>query len=210
MNSSNLTRRLFSKTHRISSREEKVISPNFTVQPSGKGTLSLSIWIALVAFFTAIGVLFRQISIPIFPPFVSLTPGFLMPLLAGIILGPLGGVLCGLFVGVSGALWEFPLIPLIGNIALGLSTGIPSFFRNRMLPVLWMSLCVISAMIIGGFLPTFIVEVLVIGFPPYVATLTASIDAFQAIVWVAVAILLVMSIVDPILNRYRRPIEFSE
>ena len=187
-----------------------MISPNFTVQPSGKGTLSLSIWIALVAFFTAIGVLFRQISIPIFPPFVSLTPGFLMPLLAGMILGPLGGVLCGLFVGVSGALWEFPLIPLIGNIALGLSTGIPSFFRNRMLPVLWMSLCVISAMIIGGFLPTFIVEVLVIGFPPYVATLTASIDAFQAIVWVAVAILLVMSIVDPILNRYRRPIEFSE
>jgi len=191
-------------------RKEKLTSPNFILQPTGKGTLSPSIWIALLALFTATGVIFRQISIPIFPPFVSLTPGFLMPLLAGMVLGPLGGALCGLFVGVSGALWEFPLIPLIGNIALGLSTGIPSFYRNRMSPVLWMSLCVVSAMIIGGFLPTFIVEVLVIGFPPSIATLTASIDALQAIVWVVVALFLVMIIVDPILNRYRSPIEFSE
>ena len=194
---------------KISLRKEKLTSPNFILQPTGKGTLSLSIWIVLLAFFAATGVIFRQISIPIFPPFVSLTPGFLMPLLAGIILGPLGGALCGLFVGVSGALWEFPIIPLIGNIALGLSTGIPSFHRNRISPVLWMSLCVVSAMIIGGFLPTFIIEVLVIGFPPSVAAVTASIDAFQAIVWVVVAILLVLSIVDPILNRYRRSIEFS-
>ncbi|MFX0078663.1 MAG: hypothetical protein ACFE8O_05430 [Candidatus Hermodarchaeota archaeon] len=185
-------------------------SPNFTLQPRGKGTLSLSIWIALLALFSASGVIFRQISIPIFPPFVSLTPGFLLPLLAGMILGPVGGTLCGMFVGVSGALWEFPLIPLIGNIALGLSTGIPSFYRNRMSPVLWMSLCVVSAMIIGGFLPTFIVEVLVAMFPPSIATVTATIDALQALVWVVVAILIVMSIVDPILDRYRRPIEFSE
>lgn len=195
---------------KISLRKEKLTAPNFILQPAGKGNLSLSIWIALSAVFAATGVVFRQISIPIFPPFVSLTPGFLMPLLAGIILGPLGGALCGLFVGVSGALWEFPLIPLIGNIALGLSTGIPSFYRNRMAPVLWMSLCIVSAMIIGGFLPTFIVEVMVIRFPPSIAAVTASFDAFQAIVWVIVAILLVMSIVDPILSRYRRPIEFSE
>jgi hypothetical protein len=195
---------------KISLRKEKLTSPNFILQPTGKGTLSLSIWIALLAVFAATGVVFRQISIPIFPPFVSLTPGFLMPLLAGIILGPVGGALCGLFVGVSGALWEFPLIPLIGNIALGLSTGTPSFYRNRMTPVLWISLCIVSAMIIGGFLPPFIVEVMVIRFPPSIATVTASIDALQAIVWVIVAILLVMSIVDPILNRYRRPIEFSE
>ncbi len=194
---------------KISLRKEKLTSPNFFLQPTGKGKFSLSIWIVLLALFAATGVIFRQISIPIFPPFVSLTPGFLMPLLAGVILGPLGGALCGLFVGVSGALWEFPLIPLIGNIALGLSTGIPSFYRNRMPPVLWMSLCIVSAMIIGGFLPTLIVEVLVVGFPPSVAAVTASIDAFQAIVWVVVAILLVVSIVDPILNRYRRPIEFS-
>ncbi|MFX1301338.1 MAG: ECF transporter S component [Promethearchaeota archaeon] len=185
-------------------------SPNFTLQPRGKSTLSLSIWIALLALFTASGVIFRQISIPIFPPFVSLTPGFLLPLLAGMILGPLGGALCGVFVGVSGALWEFPLIPLIGNIALGLSTGIPSFYRNRRSPVLWMSLCVVSAMIIGGFLPTFIVEVLVVRFPPSIATVTATIDALQALVWVVAAILLVMSIIDPILDRYRRPNEFSE
>lgn len=196
--------------HKIYSKEEKVTSPNFTLQPIGKGTLSLSIWIALLALFAATGVIFRQISIPIFPPFVSLTPGFLMPLLAGMVLGPLGGALCGLFVGVSGALWEFPLIPLIGNIALGLSTGIPSYYRNKMPPVLWMSLCVVSAMLIGGFLPTFAIEVVIIGFHPSIATLTASVDAFQAIIWAVVAILLVMSIVDPILNRYRRPIELSE
>jgi hypothetical protein len=195
---------------KISLRKEKLTSPNFILQPTGKGTLSLSIWIALLALFAATGVIFRQISIPIFPPFVSLTPGFLMPLLTGIILGPLGGALCGLFVGVSGALWEFPLIPLIGNIALGLSTGFPSFYRNRMAPILWVSLCVVSAMLIGGFLPTFFVEVMVIRFPTSIAAVTASIDALQAIVWVVVAILLVMSIVDPILNRYRRPIEFSE
>lgn len=185
-------------------------SPSFTLQPIGKGTLSLSIWIALLALFTATGVIFRQISIPIFPPFVSLTPGFLLPLLAGMVLGPLGGALCGLFVGVSGALWEFPLIPLIGNIALGLSTGSPSFHRHKMPPVLWMSLCVISAMLIGGFLPTFIIEVVIIRFHPVIAMLTASVDAFQAIIWTVVAILLVIGIVDPILNRYRRPIELAE
>ncbi|MHA2313822.1 MAG: hypothetical protein ACXACF_00820 [Candidatus Hermodarchaeia archaeon] len=185
-------------------------SPSFTLQPIGKGTLSLSIWIALLALFTATGVIFRQISIPIFPSFVSLTPGFLLPLLAGMVLGPLGGALCGLFVGVSGALWEFPLIPLIGNIALGLSTGSPSFYRHKMPPVLWMSLCVISAMLIGGFLPTFIIEVVIIRFHPVIAMLTASVDAFQAIIWTVVAILLVIGIVDPILNRYRRPIELAE
>ena len=90
-------------------------SPNRFLQPTHEGQLPLSLWVALLAIFSAVGVILRQVAIPTFSMYVTLTPGFVMPLLAGIVLGPIGGILCGVFVGISGALWEPILIPLVGN-----------------------------------------------------------------------------------------------
>lgn len=179
-------------------------SLNLTLQPRSEGTLPTSLWIALLAVFAALGIVLRQVTIPTFSPYVTLTPGFIMPLLAGMVLGPLGGILCGVFVGISGAFWEPYLIPIFGNIALGLSTGVPAFYRQRFHPYLWSSLCIVSAIFIGGFLPTFSIEVLVALVPVPIAAMTASIDAVQAGVWVIFALLIVKVVVDPILHRYRR------
>ncbi|MFX1566185.1 MAG: hypothetical protein ACFFCH_09355 [Promethearchaeota archaeon] len=179
-------------------------SQNLMLQPSSQGSLPLSIWIALLAIFAASGIILRQVAIPIFPPYVTLTPGFVIPLLTGIVLGPLGGILCGMFVGVSGAFWEPVLIPLVGNIALGLSTGLPTYFRHRIHNISWMLTCVISAILIGGFLPTFSIESLVFGVPSFVAALTASVDALQAGIWVIIALILAQTIVDPLVIRHKR------
>jgi hypothetical protein len=129
-----------------------------------------------------------------------------MPLLAGMLLGPFGGIFCGIFVGVSGALWEPFLIPLIGNIALGLSTGLPSYFRHKIPYSLWVSLCILFAICLGGFLPTFTVEVLIAGVPPLFAIFSASIDAAQAGLWVVLALLIQRGVVEPLLNPYRQQV----
>ncbi|MFX1319272.1 MAG: ECF transporter S component [Promethearchaeota archaeon] len=177
-------------------------SPNPLFQPTHQGNLPTTLWIAILAIFSAIGIVLRQLAIPTFSPYVTLTPGFLIPLIAGIVLGPVGGFLCGLFVGISGALWEPSLIPLLGNVALGMSTGIPTYYRHKLHQTPWMVACIISAIIIGGFLPTFTIEVLVFGVLPIIAALTASIDAVQAGIWVAVALLLTQGIIEPILSKY--------
>lgn len=178
-------------------------SQNSSLLPRSAGFLPVSIWIALVAIFSATGIVLRQIAIPTLSLYVTLTPGFIIPLLAGIILGPIGGVLCGAIVGISGAPYEPILIPLIGNIALGLSTGIPTYFRQWLNQYLWAFLCVFSAISFGGFFPTFIVEVYIFAIPIHIAAITASIDAIQAGVWVSLALLIVHSIVSPLLSRHQ-------
>ncbi len=179
-------------------------SQNSTLLSRSAGFLPISIWIALIAIFGATGIILRQVAIPTFSLYVTLTPGFIIPLLAGIILGPIGGALCGAIVGISGALYEPILIPLIGNIALGLSTGIPTYFREWLNQYLWTILCVVSAISIGGFFPTFIVEVYIFAIPIPIAAITASIDAAQAGVWVSLALLIVHNIVNPLLSRYQK------
>ncbi|MFX0168767.1 MAG: hypothetical protein ACFE89_05325 [Candidatus Hodarchaeota archaeon] len=126
-----------------------------------------------------------------------------MPILTGLLLGPLGGVLCGVFVGMSGALWEPFLIPILGNIALGLSTGIPSFYRHKIPKSLWIALCMLLAVVLGGFLPTFSIEVFIAGILPAFAVITASIDAVQAGIWASLALLLQLGVIEPILNPYK-------
>ncbi|MFX1491751.1 MAG: hypothetical protein ACFFBU_05775 [Promethearchaeota archaeon] len=180
-------------------------SQNLTLQSTNGKSLPVSFWTALLALFAAIGIVLRQVAIPIFPPYVTLTPGFIMPLLTGIVLGPLGGIICGILVGISGALWEPFLIPLFGNIALGLSTGIPTYFRYKIPHFLWMIISILSATLIGGFLPTFIIEMLIYGVPPMIATLTASFDASQAGIWTTIALFIYVGIIHPLLAQYQRP-----
>jgi hypothetical protein len=125
-------------------------------------------------------------------------------------LGPLGGILTGLFVGISGALWEPILIPLLGNMALGISTGLPTYYRFKIQRAFWIFVCILSSVFIGGFLPTFSIEILVFGVPLVAAMLTASLDALQAGIWIFVAIFFAEGVVDPILHRYKTPSKVLE
>ena len=124
-----------------------------------------------------------------------------MPLLTGLALGPVGGFACGLVVGIVGALSEPALVPLLGNIALGLSTGIPSLVRKRLPYPVWASLCVASGSFFGGFLPTYSVEVLAYLVPPVAALADGLIDGLQAILWATLAVLLDKTVVQPTLQR---------
>lgn len=173
-----------------------------------KSWLPLTFRIALLAIFAALGVVLRQLAIPTWSPYVTLTPGFTMPLLTGMVLGPIEGVVCGLMVGISGAFAPIPepvLIPIIGNIALGLSTGLPALVRERIPHPFFIGICLVSAPLIGGFLPTFGVETLVFLEHPIGAAIAASLDAIQAIIWVGVALFLDIGVIQPILNRTFAP-----
>jgi len=153
--------------------------------------------VVLLALFAALGILLRQVAFPTSIPNVTLTPGFTIPLLTGIALGPIEGLACGLIVGVSGGLTELPLIPLLGNMALGLSTGIPSLARGRLPYPLWASLCVVSGGFFGGFLPTFAV---LFFFQPIVAVAAGLTDGLQGVVWTIVALLLDKTAIQPLLQ----------
>lgn len=157
--------------------------------------------VVVLAMFAAVGILLRQVAIPTSLPFVTLTPGFTMPLLTGVALGPIEGLACGLIVGISGGLTEPALLPVLGNIALGLSTGIPSLVRRRLRYPLWASLCVMSGSFFGGFLPTFSVEALVFLVHPIAATAAAVADGLQGMVWAIVAVVVDKAAVQPSLQR---------
>jgi hypothetical protein len=154
--------------------------------------------LVLLALFAALGVVLRRVELPTSLPDVKLTPGFTIPLLTGMALGPIEALACGLIVGISGALSEMPLIPILGNPALGLSTGILSLARRRLPYPLWAGLCVMSGSFFGGFLPTFAV---LFFFQPVVALASGLTDALQAVVWTIVALLLDKMAIQPMLAR---------
>jgi hypothetical protein len=169
-----------------------------------KSWLPLAFRYALLIVFTALGVVIRQFfKIPIIPEVVELTPGFIMPFLTGLVLGPVEGAMCGLIVGIGGALTstEFSLIPIVGNLALGLSTGVPTLWRHRIHRYLFIGLSTLSASIFGGFLSTYVISVYLMGLIPSAAAFYASIDAIQAIVWLAVAFILESGAVQPIIQK---------
>lgn len=68
-----------------------------------------------------------------------------------------------------------------------------------------MIISILSATLIGGFLPTFIIEMLIYGVPPMIATLTASFDASQAGIWTTIALFIYVGIIHPLLAQYQRP-----
>jgi hypothetical protein len=168
---------------------------------AGARQLPPALRVVLLAMLAAVGILLRQVAIPTSLSFVTLTPGFTMPLLTGLALGPIEGLVCGFIVGISGGLTEPALLPVLGNIALGLSTGFPSLVRGRLPYPLWASLCVLSGSFFGGFLPTFSIEVLVFLVHPIAAMAAAVADGLQGIVWAIVAVLLDKTAVQPLLQR---------
>ena len=146
--------------------------------------------LAFVAVFSALGALLRYfVAITVIPGVVELSPSFLIPQLAGMLMGSIGGSLCGIIVGVAGSVRgeEFPLIPLLGNIALGLSTGIVKDFVSDEKIKLKKLLYVISGAFIGGFIPTFAISILFA--PAFAVVFYALFDAFQAGLWTFIGVI---------------------
>ena len=153
--------------------------------------------VALAATLAAIGAALRYASaIPVVPGVVEFTPSMAIPALAGMLLGISGGVTVGFVVGLSGALREFPLIPIIGNIMLGLGAGTVKGFLSRKKKTglnssrifeWFLYISVIS--IVGGFLPTFVITLMFLYATPWGAALLGSFDAINAALASAVALI---------------------
>ncbi|MFW9921330.1 MAG: hypothetical protein ACFFED_17150 [Candidatus Thorarchaeota archaeon] len=171
--------------------------------PLKKNTAAL----AILAVIAALGLLMRYlIRITIIPELVEITPGFLFSELGGVIGGIFGGILVGLAVGIGGALGggEFSLIPLIGNIFLGIGTGYAIHITKERDSMKYAVMAILGGGLIGGFIPDmtiflFLSETLEAAF------LLAVIDMIQGFIWAAVAIILERMIIRPIAGHYLYP-----
>jgi hypothetical protein len=159
--------------------------------------------ISTLAIVAAIGIVVRYaIQIPIIPNAVVLTPGFLFSILGGIIGGIPGGAVVGAIVGAAGALsgTEVPILPMFGNICLGIGSGYAIYFAKRD-TLKYYLLAFLGAGIVGGFIPTMTVFSSLVD--PLVANLiAATIDMLQAFLWVVVALIIEQRLVRPILGHY--------
>jgi hypothetical protein len=157
-----------------------------------------------MAMIAALGIATRLlIRIPVIPNLVELTPGFLFSELGGIVGGLVGGLLVGAIIGMGGAMagGEFPLMPMIGNIFLGIGTGYAIHFTKDRDSLKYAILVVLGGGLIGGFVPDMTV------FLPltesFQAALVAALaDTFQGLVWAPVALFVERVVVRPLLGHY--------
>jgi hypothetical protein len=171
--------------------------------PLRSNTTALSV-LALIA---ALGLVFRYaIRIMIIPDLIEITPGFLFSELGGVIGGIPGGALVGLCVGIGGALagGEFSLIPLVGNIFLGIGTGYAVHITGERDSTKYFLLAVLGGGLIGGFIPDMTIF-LFLSETIEAAFLLALIDMIQGFVWAAVAIIIERTIIRPIAGHYLYP-----
>jgi hypothetical protein len=171
--------------------------------PLRKNTVALT----TLALLAAIGIIVRVfVHIPVIFGVVELTPGFLFSLLGGVIGGLPGGVVVGAITGIGGAmaLAEPPLLPLIGNICLGIGSGYAIHLVMNRDNLKYYLLVIIGAPIIGGFIPTFMISALY-GFPIELIVVSAITDMIQTLIWVIPAILIEKLIIRPIIGHYLYP-----
>ncbi|TFH07533.1 MAG: hypothetical protein E4H14_08300 [Candidatus Thorarchaeota archaeon] len=156
-----------------------------------------------IAMIAALGIVVRYtIQIPVIPNAVVLTPGFMFSILGGIVGGLPGGVVVGAVVGASGALTgtEIPLLPMFGNICLGIGSGYAIYFGKRD-KLKYYIMVILGSGIIGGFIPTMTVFSSFVD-PIIVNLIAASIDMAQAFLWAVVALVVERTIIRPIVGHY--------
>ena len=171
--------------------------------PLQKNTVSLT----TLAMIAALGIVVRMfIRIPVIPGFVELTPGFLFSLLGGVIGGVPGGIFVGAIVGIGGAMGggEPPLLPMIGNIFLGIGSGLAIHVTKERNSRKYALMVVLGGGIIGGFIPTATVFASLID-PIEVILAGALLDMTQGFLWAIVALFVERSIIRPILGKYLYP-----
>jgi uncharacterized membrane protein YeaQ/YmgE (transglycosylase-associated protein family) len=152
--------------------------------------MNTSLKIVLTALLAAIGIALRTIAIPIFSN-VQLTPGMIAPILCGMLLGLWPGITTGFIIGLYAGLvsGEFILIPLIGNICLGLAPGIITEINNKTDEKIRAFLYTITSGLIGGFLPTFGISLWLIP-NLYLASIYGIFDLANAIIAAIIALVI--------------------
>ncbi|MFW9803718.1 MAG: hypothetical protein ACFFFC_13745 [Candidatus Thorarchaeota archaeon] len=177
--------------------------------PLQKNTAALT----TLAMLSALGIVVRMfVRIPVIPGLLDLTPGFLFSELGGVIGGLPGGALVGAIVGLGGAIsgGEPPLLPMIGNICLGIGTGYAIHVKADRNSPLYIAMVIIGGGIIGGFIPSMTI------FAAFTESieltiLYAAIDMLQAFLWAFVALLLERTVIRPTIGQYLYPVyEFQE
>ena len=143
--------------------------------------------VALSGTLGALGIVLRSFYLEITAN-VQLTPGMIPPALAGMLMGLEGGFITGLIVGVYGALFsgEFPLIPLVGNVLLGIGPGIVYEILDDRRTSLKSIVYVLMTGFIGGFIPTFLFLLVLVS--PAIAALSALFDLTNAIIAGAIGV----------------------
>ncbi|MDH4214938.1 MAG: hypothetical protein OEV85_13560 [Candidatus Thorarchaeota archaeon] len=167
--------------------------------PIQRNTVALT----TLALIAALGVVARfTLQIPVIPNAVVLTPGFMFSLLGGVVGGLPGGIIVGAIVGASGALsgTELPLLPMFGNICLGIGSGYAVYFAKRD-TLKYYAMVLFGGGIIGGFIPTMTVFSSLVD-PLIVNLIAATIDMAQAFLWAFAALIVESKIIRPILGHY--------
>ena len=160
-----------------------------------------------LALIAALGIVVRMfVRIPVIPGFVELTPGFLFSLLGGIIGGVPGGIFVGAIVGIGGAMGggEPPLLPMIGNIFLGIGSGLAIHITKERNSRRYALLVVLGGGIIGGLIPTATIFASLID-PVEVILAAALLDMTQGFLWAIVALFVERKIIRPIAGNYLYP-----
>ncbi|MHA1835970.1 MAG: ECF transporter S component [Candidatus Odinarchaeia archaeon] len=150
-----------------------------------------TIKITLTALLGALGIVLRTMAFPIISN-VQLTPGMIAPILSGMLLGLWPGITTGFIIGIYAALFsgEFWVIPLIGNICLGLGAGLVNYFIRDEQKFIKSSLFLCSSAVIGGFLPTFTVILAFLPETVAVAAISGLFDLVNALIAAIVALII--------------------
>ena len=176
-----------------------------SIMPLRKNTAAL----ATLAILAAIGIVIRiLVKFTIIPDLVEITPAFLFSLLAGILGGVPGGIFVGGIVGLAGALagGESPLIPMVGNILLGVGTGWVIHVINDRDSMRYRLLVILSGGIIGGFISDVLILIF-LGVPWDLTLITATADMLMAFGWVILALILESKFIRPLFGHYLYPEE---
>ncbi len=171
------------------------------VIPFQKNTVALTTF----AMIAALGFVVRlTIKFTVIPELVEITPAFIFSLLGGIIGGIPGGVFVGSIVGLSGAMGggEFPLVPLVGNILLGVGTGIAIHLNSNRDSMNYSLMAILGGGIIGGFIADMIIMMPILGFPLEGALPVSIVDMVMAFIWASVAIVIERKLIRPIIGQY--------
>ena len=171
--------------------------------PLQKNTVSLT----TLALIAALGIVVRMfVRLPVIPGFVELTPGFLFSLLGGVIGGVPGGIFVGAIVGIGGAMGggEPPFLPMIGNIFLGIGSGLAIHVTKERNSRKYAMMVVLGGGIIGGFIPTATVFASLVD-PIEIILAAALLDMTQGFLWAIVALFVERSIIRPIAGKHLYP-----
>ena len=130
---------------------------------------------------------------------VQLTPGMIAPILSGMLLGFVPGAATGAIIGIYAAVisGEFWVIPFLGNICLGISSGlITSFLSKSVSTPVKSILYLISAAVIGGFLPTFITIIIFLPDTLFIAALSGMFDFINALLAAVIALIVWIAVIN--------------